>query len=262
MGFHNSPIQLIGCRGGKKEAPRLLEAEGWHYGFRSDYKAYGWPYFIDINWKSYRWDKHLAVVNRWRPVQAMVADYLSKDQKETMLAQVSDIRAMGVRPMVCPKFLGAVVDIPPDCIVAVSVPTSSDVYAGFLPPEKELVGRDLHLLGGHPDQFAVLIERFSSSRVVSIDCSAIFQKAIYGAFWSARKSTWRYVKHRYSTNVLIRMSARNVRRYLDAPSSHSKERKRLENIGFRKQPYLFGIDMVTGAGLVQAGHGSKTKERL
>lgn len=168
-------IKLIGCRGGYPDAPRLLLSEGWLYGFRSDYTAYDWPYFVDINWESYNWTDHLAVIRYWRPVQAMVADYMGPNHRENMLAQVADIRALGVRPMVCPKFSGAVADIPNDCIVAVSIPTSDDKYAGYLPSEHELAGKDLHLLGGHPDQFAVLIKRFSSSNVISIDCSANLQ---------------------------------------------------------------------------------------
>lgn len=235
-------IQLIGCRGGIPDAPRLLMAEGWHYGFRSDYTAYGWPYFVDINWEHYIWEDHLAVVEHWRPVQAMVADYLNPEDKRTMLAQVSDIRTFGVRPMVCPKFQHAVNDIPNDCIIAVSVPTTDPKYKGWLPDASELSGRELHLLGGHPDQWIVLIRRFNQSRVISIDNNMMFYKAQMGAYWSRRKSTWRDVRNRFSTNALIRKSAREIRRYLFNPSDYSKDRARLENIGFRLQPYLFELD--------------------
>ena len=229
-------INLIGCRGGDPDAPRLLKAEGWHYGFRSDYTPYGWPYFIDIDWLKYDWPNHIRVIKEWKPVQAMVADYTKQDQRRMMLSQVADVRDCNVRPMVCPKFAGAVADIPADCIVAVSVPTG---YAGYLPDAKELTGRDVHFLGGHPDQLAVLMHRYSQARVVSIDCSTIFQKAQFGAFWSAHHNTWRYVKHRFSTHALMRMSARKVREYLSHPPIFRKERRRLGAVGFRIQPYLF-----------------------
>lgn len=228
---------LIGCRGGDPDAPRLLKAEGWRYGFRSDATPYARPYFVDIKWEDYVWEKHLAIIEKWKPEVAMVADYEWPGQYSEMLTQVRDISSLGVRPMVCPKFMDAVADIPAHCIVAVSVPTD---YAGFLPKPKEVKGRDLHLLGGHPDQFAFLIKTYHQSNVVSLDCSAIFQKAQFGAFWSARGNTWRYVKHRFSTHALTRMSARQVRAYLNSPPKlFVKQRNRLYSVGFELQPSLF-----------------------
>jgi hypothetical protein len=230
---------LIGCRGNDPDAPKLLKAEGWRYGFRSDATPYGWPYFVDIKWCDYIWSSHLAVIREWRPVIAMVADYESLTRQSFMLAQIRDISSLGVRPMVCPKFSGAVADIPKGCIVAVSVPTD---YAGFLPEPSEVKGRELHLLGGHPDQFRVLIQRYNQSKVVSIDCSAIFQKAQFGAFWSAKRNTWRHVKHRFSTHALTRMSARQVTTYLGQPPKlFLKQRKRLYQVGFELKPSLFQI---------------------
>lgn len=235
-------INLIGCRGGFPNARKLLEDEGWYYGFRSDYTPYGWPFFIDINWENYNWGKHLAVLEYWRPAQAMAVDYLAPEKRGEMLSQVEDIRALGIRPMVCPKFSGAVAHIPQDCIIAVSVPTTDEKYGGFLPNDTELVGRELHLLGGHPDQFIILINRYSQSLVVSIDCSTIFQKAFLGAYWSGDRNTWRYIKHRFSTNCLIRMSARTVKRYLENPRPNfKKDRNRLSSVGFRLQPFLFEV---------------------
>jgi len=236
--MHN--LKLIGCRGNDPDAPRLLRAEGWLYGFRSDATAYHRPYFIDINWRDYVWSDHLAVIRAWRPVMAIVADYEKPAQRLAMLTQVRDIRALGVQPLVCPKFPGATLDIPADCVIAVSVPTG---YAGFLPAPQELRGRDLHFLGGHPDQHVILMGRYKTSRLLSIDCSTIFQKAQFGAFWSARHNTWRYVKHQFSTHTLTRMSARTIRRYLTQPPLFfTKDRRRLTAVGFALRPFLFEID--------------------
>ena len=69
------------------------------------------------------------------------------------------------RIAVCPKFAGAVADIPADCLVAVSVPSS---YAGFVPELTELRGRRVHLLGGNPQAQADLVTRLGGA-VVSAD---------------------------------------------------------------------------------------------
>jgi hypothetical protein len=230
-------VKLIGCRGGDPDAPRLLQAEGWLYGFRSDATAYGRPYFVDIKWRDYDWSEHLAVIRFWQPDLAMVADYESPAQKREMLAQVWDVLGAGSWPMVCPKFPGAAADVPAGVIVAISVPTS---YAGFLPESGEVAGRKLHLLGGHPDQYVILMRKYAGSRIVSLDCSAIFQKAQdYGSFWSARRNTWREVRNRFHSHTLMRMSARNVRRYLASPPDLFKDRARLHAVGWRLQLPLF-----------------------
>jgi hypothetical protein len=211
---------FIGCRGGDPDAPGILKNAGWYYGSRSDYVIYEKPVFIDINWENYNWLKHWLVVRRWKPKIAMVADYLHPKQKETMLRQVSQIRRLGVRPMVCPKFSDAVADIPADCIVAVSVPTK---YAGFLPIQEEVKDRELHLLGGHPDQFAILMRLYNQSKIISVDCSAIFQKAQFGAHWEPTKNDWLYVeKNSKTTHELTELSALKVAEYLSNPPKAKK----------------------------------------
>jgi hypothetical protein len=153
------------------------------------------------------------------------------------LTQVSDLVDLGVRPMCCPKFTGATYDIPAGVIIAISVPTD---YAGFLPDPAEIAGRELHFLGGHPDQFVLLRQKYRQSQLMSCDCSAIFQKAQFGAFWSARRNTWRYVKNRFSTHALTRMSARTVHRYMDNPPKlFIRDRARLNRVGFQLRPALF-----------------------
>lgn len=231
-------IEFIGCRGNDPDAPRLLSTEGWRYGVRSDCAVYGWPYFIDIKWTAYDWNKHIALIAGWGPAMAMAADYERPEQKDLMLSQVAQIEALGVQPMVCPKFPGATWDIPAEVIIAISVPTN---YAGFLPDPAEVKGRKLHLLGGHPDQYIILMKQYPKSQVISLDCSAIFQKGQdYGSFWSAKRNTWREVRGRFHSHTLMRMSARQVRSYMTKPPKlFIKDRNRLKAIGFQLQPALF-----------------------
>lgn len=179
----------------------------------------------------------MAVIERWRPEMAMVADYEYPSQKGTMLAQVADVAALGVRPMVCPKFPGAVADIPAGVVLAISVPTE---HAGFLPVPGEVAGWDLHFLGGHPDQYVILQRIYEQGNLISLDCSSVFQKAMFGAFWSARGNTWRYVKHRFSTAALVRMSVRTIPKYMSNPPRwFIKDRARLRAVGFQLRPALF-----------------------
>ena len=168
---------------------------------------------------------------------AMVADYERPEQKCAMLMQGYQISALGVRPMVCPKFPGAAADIPSQWVVAVSVPTT---YAGYLPTVAELQGRDLHLLGGHPDQFVVLMRRYNASRIISVDSSAMFLKAQFGAYWEPRRNDWQYVdKGAESTHSLIERSAVNIARYLTNPPRFVKLNRRVMASGYNVQPALF-----------------------
>ena len=228
---------LIGCRGGDPDAPEILKRAGWQYGSRSDYKIYAAPAFIDIKWRNYDWLRHWSVVRRWKPQMAMVADYERPAQKCAMLRQVAQIMALGVRPMVCPKFSGAVADIPGDCIVAISVPTT---YAGYMPTANELYGRELHLLGGHPDQFVILMRRYKKSRIVSIDSSVMFLKANFGAYWSLHHNDWQYVeKNAESTDSLIARSATNIAEYLNHPPRYLRWNNRTRATGYNVQMAMF-----------------------
>lgn len=138
-------------QGGNPSIPEIAYRSGMAYGTRHSERPYGYPFAVDINWKKYDWEDYLNKISKWRPVQAMVADYEYPEQKELMLRQVEDLRGLGVmRMMVCPKFDGAVRDIPDDCIVAVSVPST---YGGYVPLYHELTGKKIHLLGGSPVQW-------------------------------------------------------------------------------------------------------------
>jgi hypothetical protein len=221
-------LKLVYCRGGDTDAPKVVKAAGWEYGTRHDYTPYMQPYMLDINWENYVWIDYLAKVGAYRPHLAMTPDYFRRTPKSLLYEQIQQVREAGAtQVMVCPKFVGACADIPLDCIVAVSVPTPE--YAGFLPPEDELIGRKLHLLGGYPDQHLYLMRyRYPQSEVVSIDQNSLARKAQKGMWWSARQAEWIQAPRRqYSTVVLAMQSARRITEYLNDPNSTFKYRKRI-----------------------------------
>ena len=155
-------VLCIHCQGNNRKVPAWARTAGMAYGTRHDDTPRDYVFFQDINWKKYDWQEYAHKVATWQPVMAMVADYLEPEQRETMLQQVADLRALGVlRVMVCPKFVGAVADIPKDCTVAVSLPSG---YAGFVPPHEELIGRRVHLLGGNPGDARNAVVRWDMVR--------------------------------------------------------------------------------------------------
>lgn len=209
---------IIYVRGGDRAAPEIAKRGGMLYGVRHDYKPYAPVFMLDIHWENYSWPDYLAKVRAYAPKMAMVADYEYPRQKRLMLAQVADIKRLGVdHVMVCPKFDGAVDDIPSDCVLGVSVPTT---YAGFLPRAWEIQGRRLHLLGGHPDQQNYLMwHRYAGIEVFSVDGNELGYKARHGQFWGLRRGTWETApKNKYSSDFLAVMSAKSLPFYFSRPA--------------------------------------------
>lgn len=205
-------MKIIYCRGGDKDAPRVAELSGMLYGARHDYKSYAGVYMLDIHWKNYRWTHFKRKVQKLRPELVLCPDYEKRAQLSTLELMIDDIKSLGVgRVAVCPKFPGAVFDLPQDVVIAVSVPTT---YAGFLPSLLELKNRDVHLLGGHPDQQSYLISLYDDANVISVDGNILGFKAQMGQFWEMSGRWETAPKHQYSTFELKVMSARNIVTYL------------------------------------------------
>jgi hypothetical protein len=206
-------MEIVYVRGGDKLAPKVAALSGMAYGTRHDYKAYASIYMLDIHWRNYDWVDYLAILTAHMPTLAMVADYEFPSQREMMLQQIADLRAIGIEHvMCCPKFVGACADIPHDVILAISVPTG---YAGFMPDPSEVGNRRVHLLGGHPDQQAYCIyHKYAAANVVSVDGNELAFKANKGQFWS-KSGGWRAApKKRFSSEILMIYSARNIVAYL------------------------------------------------
>jgi hypothetical protein len=207
-------------------AVKVTQRSGMAYGIRHDYTPYAPVHMLDFNFKRYErlgpdqktayFAEYLSKVEAYKPALAMVPDYFATTPKTVMLAQADAVKAAGARDvMVCPKWHGAVADIPAWCIVAISVPAES--YAGFLPQSHEVIGRRLHLLGGQPDQQLYLTRvRYKQAHVISADGNKLALKAAKGQWWSARQADWIQAPHRrYPTIVLKMASAINIVRYLN-----------------------------------------------
>lgn len=183
-------MKVVYVRGGDKTAPEVARRSGMAYGSRNDYKVYSDDVFmIDIVWTNYVWSRYLAKVAAHKPKVAMVADWLPGIPAEQVYNQIADLEALGVeRVMVCPKFAGAAADIDRKHIIAISVPTR---YAGFLPDAYETEGRDVHFLGGHPDQQAYCrMERYAVSNVITLDGNVLALKAWKGSIWNPVRGDW------------------------------------------------------------------------
>jgi ribosomal protein S18 acetylase RimI-like enzyme len=211
LNVYEMRVLSILCAGNNHRFPEVAVDSGMAYGTRHDDTPRDYPFMVDINWKSYQWTDYMNKIRSWRPVMAMVADYESPLQRNTMLKQVHALRRSGVlRIMVCPKFDGAVSDIPQDCIIAVSVPTS---YAGFVPQMRELTGRKVHLLGGSPVKQREIMKQINAfGQVISTDGNAHTGSASNGMFW--RDGRWQTDKQEFDYYDLCKLSGRNIQRMM------------------------------------------------
>jgi GNAT superfamily N-acetyltransferase len=210
-------VLAIHCQGNNRRVPTWARQAGMAYGCRHDDTPRDYVFFQDINWKRYDWQDYAHKVATWHPVMAMVADYERPDQRALMLQQVADLRALGVlRVMVCPKFTGAVADIPRDCIVAISLPSR---YAGFVPDPAEHIGRRVHLLGGNPGDARKAVSHWGN--VASADYNVHERNAqsgmlFDGAQW-VRRSPLAMKTAEYGDAVPY--SGANIRRALQAAAT-------------------------------------------
>lgn len=199
---------FIQVAGNNKKWPEICRTAGIAYGSRHDDKIRAWPTMIDINWERYDWNQYLEIIKVHKPILAMVADYERPEQKELMLSQVQALRDLGVlRVMVCPKFAGAIADIPNDCVIAVSVPTK---YAGYIPPLAELKNKKVHLLGGSPVKqrktYFMLTDTDYNIQIISMDGNS--HTFAGGMIW--RGSKWKKNPTHLPYYDIVSESARNI----------------------------------------------------
>ena len=217
--------RLILVHGGNAESPGYASAAGWEYGIRDNTTPYAPVFMFDYDWKKAttprRWARYLTLISQHKPYMAMAPDFECPTQWETLKKQFVDIKRAGSRRIiVTPKFEEALEQLPAwdTFIIGVSVPTT---YAGFLPNPQNVAGRDIHLLGGHPDQWVYLKRLYESAggKVVSIDGNnAVEQAREYGKYWSAKKGG--YVEMRgemFETPALILATLKNTKQYLLEP---------------------------------------------
>lgn len=202
-------MEIIYCRGGDKTAPMLAAAAGMQYGVRYDYTAYGKVYMLDVGLNP-RWAQYIRRAQRLRPAFALTPDYLRPDQIALEL-YIQDLAPYTTRIGICPKFVGAVAQIPKTCVICESIPSE---YAGWLIPDDELLfDRDYHLLGGDPRLQKQEIQRIHNAggHVISIDGNKLAQKAAHGQVFSGGK----WVKQAGRTEELAQISAYELMRYFE-----------------------------------------------
>lgn len=202
-------IQLIYCRGGDRVAADVCASTDVLYGLRYDYKAHARVYMLDTGIANVVWSKYKEKVIEHKPTLALTEDY-RRGQYDKLQQQVADLAQLGVKRIaVCPKFAGAIDDIPAECVIAISVPTT---YAGFLPKPDEVGDRQVHFLGGHPDQVRYLMTVYEN--VASVDMNVIGLKASLGQYWSISGKWQKVATRSVSTKELCVVSWLNIRDYL------------------------------------------------
>lgn len=226
-------MELILIHGGQPLTPDHARRAGWRYGARGDYTLYAPPYMLDFDWTAPpgAWSRHVDLMRQYRPVQSVVMDLECPSQIDEMKQRCQQAAALGVIPVVVPKYRGAAWAIPKvacgvEVIIGISVPTD---YAAFLPRYLEAVAeRKLHLLGGHPDQWRYLINYYKHSNIISIDGNAATYNARrFGKLWS-RYGYYRELRGRgFDTSALIIASLRNAQRYLASGRVPSLASKRI-----------------------------------
>lgn len=193
LNIYEMRILNIIVRGDNKDVPAICRASGSAYGVQEHDPAHAWPFMVDVDFGNPNWPGYIRTVEGHRPVQALVVDYADRELKEEMLRQVADLRAAGVlRVVVCPKFHGAIGDIPPDCVIGVSLRTAGRLangenkFAGFMPQFEELARRRCHLLGGSPRLQKDTISKLHGigAVVLSVDGNAQFGGAARGSMYA------------------------------------------------------------------------------
>lgn len=210
----------IMIHGGNKYTPGLCNSAGWLYGVQWPSTAYAPVYMTDYTRPDddrESWRRYVAYLRGTLPWLALVIDYEQPDQTALMLERVAEVYDLGIVPVVAAKFPGAVEAIPREARVGVSVATSH-MNAGYMPPRSEFDGHhQVHLLGGHPDQWLHLVREYDgAASVESADGNVLYRQARWGKMWRDGG----YVEHRRRAERLPTMwlaveSMRNAAAYVE-----------------------------------------------
>jgi hypothetical protein len=143
--------------------------------------------FIDNEYKAYDHDKHLALVQRWRPKYATVRDLMDQDQCaaagipfysfDQIMRWAEDVKRYAQHVILIPKY-DCLSDIPAEYVLGYSVPTT---HGGTPLPIDLFRSRPVHLLGGSwKEQLAYLNDL--GDDVVSLDNNYISNMARFGKY--------------------------------------------------------------------------------
>jgi len=180
-------MDIIYCAGGNTRLAQIAIEEGFLYGSRSDdirnIRCNG---IIDINWKKYNWENHKALVATHRPKYAVAPDIVDCNKINETIDLATSLQNFCSRVIIVPKIHGVISKIPLSFVVGISLPSS---YAGFIPHFKELIGRDIHLLGGTPGQQRSFWKYYSQKglTITSVDCNSHSKTSDFGSYWNGFK---------------------------------------------------------------------------
>lgn len=208
-------MKIYFVRGGCPDAPKVAEAGNMLYGIRNDYTAYAPVKMLDVNWKSYQWAQVVARAKELRPNFVILPDYEHPHQRRELWARYDLMSRIVPNVGIVAKFKDAIHDIPSEAILCLSIPAPS--YAGSfdeLPYWRDVIDRDIHLLGGSPKKQYDFIKmcRLFGGRVVSTDGNYLWLKAAsYGQWFNGRK--WKQAQGISTLDLALR-SAPKVTEYL------------------------------------------------
>lgn len=201
------------CRGNFSLINSLpIYAAGFEYGTRHSETPMYQPFMVDIDWENYDWNDYLHKISLWKPTFALVPDYEHPSQRRALYSHIRDLKHLSIlRIGVCPKFVGAVNHIPPFCILCISVPST---YAGFLPLHEEVVGKQLHLLGGSPQKQLQCISLYSNATTISLDGISFTKAARFKAIYLSHCNKWKKMAYLpgvyYSYKTALELSLYNI----------------------------------------------------
>lgn len=180
-------VRLIYCAGGSTRYAPIAIEEGFLYGARSDDKPYFKVSFADINWRKPDLEKHLAFVQKHRPLLAVAPDVEHEDQLTHVLEYTERLAQYATHVIIVPKAFNVIERIPrePYIVLGYSVPTK---YAGLdMLGTWDFQGWPVHLLGGSP---AVQLHLAHYLNVFSADGNSSQLAARHGTFFSAKTGGW------------------------------------------------------------------------
>ena len=204
-------MDLIFCAGGNKRFADIAIEAGFFYGSQLPETVYHAPYLVDQDWKEPNRVAYMDALKFWMPPVATVLDWevtqarpcADANFKETMCWAEEASQYAGAI-IIIPKVVGVVHRIPrmvggKPIILGYSIDTG---YGGTKCDLSEFAGRDIHLLGGSPqEQMRIwrelhlpgmrLLPFDDSPRVVSVDGNMAQKQAIRrNRVWQAETPKW------------------------------------------------------------------------
>jgi hypothetical protein len=184
-------LDLIYCAGANPKLDEIASDEGFLLGVRSDRASYYPVEFVDVNYKKPDFDKHLARVAKEQPKYATVPDLSEKEFSMADIVRAVDqaeqLKSHCQIVLIVPKLPGQIEMLPKHIAIGYSIPTS---YGGAKYSLKELISRNVHLLGGSPAE-QLRYYRYTTlmgyGRVISVDGSAAKKGARWGDFWNGKR---------------------------------------------------------------------------